>query len=150
MDLIKEKFLSWQSKETEDTPAQTITDVDDADDIALKANTPAQTESLPHNLQRAAVGIGLHINVDKTEYMFLNQRGDISTLKREPLKLVDKLIYLVSWSCWIYWLNNPPPMSVLYMTLKNLMVRFQQCLSFEECRVPLHCHCSQVHSGPEW
>ena len=33
----------------------------------------------------------------------------------------------------------PPPMSVLDMTLNNLMVRFQQCLSFGECEVPFHC-----------
>ena len=30
----------------------------------------------------------------------------------------------------------------LDMTLNNLMVRFQQCWSFGECGVPLHCHCS--------
>ena len=41
-------------------------------------------------------------------------------------------------------------MSILDMTLNNLMVKFQQCWSFGECGVPLHCHRSQVHSGPEW
>ena len=46
--------------------------------------------------------------------------------------------------------KTPPPTSVLDMTLNNLMVRFQQCWSLGECRVPLHCHCSQVHSDPEW
>ena len=46
--------------------------------------------------------------------------------------------------------QGPPPTSVLDMTLNNLMVRFQQCWSFGKCGVPLHCHCSQVHSGPEW
>ena len=42
-----------------------------------------------------------------------------------------------------------PLTSVLDMTLNNLMVRFQQCWALGECRVPLRCHCSQVHSGPE-
>ena len=61
----------------------------------------------------------------------------------------------VSWGCRIHWLHlcrgvRPPPTSVLDMTLNNLMVRFQQYWSFGECRVPLHCHSSQVHSGPEW
>ena len=32
----------------------------------------------------------------QTEYMCFNQRGDISTLKVDPLKLVDKFIYLGS------------------------------------------------------
>ena len=35
-------------------------------------------------------------------------------------------------------------------TLNNLMVRFQWCWGFGECRALLHCHCSLVHSGPEW
>ena len=70
-------------------PAQTITDADDTDDIALLANTPARAESLLHSLERAAAGIGLYVNAEKTEYMCFNQRGDISTLKSGPLKLVD-------------------------------------------------------------
>ena len=45
---------------------------------------------------------------------------------------------------------RPPPMSILYMTLNNLMVRFQWCWRFGECGAHLHCHCSQVHSGPKW
>ena len=61
-------------------PAQTITDVDYADNIAFLANTLAQTETLLHNLERAAAGIGLLVNADETEYMCLNQRGDIFTL----------------------------------------------------------------------
>ena len=54
---------------------QTITDVDYADDIALLANTPAQAESLQQSLERAAAGIGLRVNTDKTEYLCFNQRG---------------------------------------------------------------------------
>ena len=56
----------------------------------------------------------------------------------------------VSWGYRIHWLHlckgvRPPPKRVSwYMTLNNLMVRLQQCWSFGECRVPLHCH------GPEW
>ena len=42
-------------------------DVDYADDIMLLANTPAQAESLLHSLERAAGGIGLHVNADKTQ-----------------------------------------------------------------------------------
>ena len=41
-------------------------------------------------------------------------------------------------------------MNVLDRTLSNLLVRFQWCWCFWECRVPLHCRCSQVHSGPEF
>ena len=73
-----------------------MTDADYADDIALQANTPAQAESLQQSLERAAAGIGLHVNTDKTEYMCFNQRGEISTLKDGPLKQVDNFTYLGS------------------------------------------------------
>ena len=75
-------------------PAKTITDP--ADDIALLANTPARAEFQLHSLERAAAGIGLHVNAHKTEYMCFNQRGDISTLNGSSLKLVDKFTYLGS------------------------------------------------------
>ena len=77
-------------------PAKTITDADYADDIAILANTPNQAETLLHSLERAAAGIGLYVNAHKTEYMCFNQTGDISTLERTPLKLVDKFTYLGS------------------------------------------------------
>ena len=70
-------------------PAQTITDVDYADDIALQANTPAQAENLPQSLERTAACIGLHVNADKTEYMSFIQRGDVSTLNGSSLKPVE-------------------------------------------------------------
>ena len=73
--------------------AQTITDTDYTNDIALLANTPAQAETLLHCLEQAAAGIGLHVNADKTEYMCFNQRGHISTLDGWFFKLVDKFTY---------------------------------------------------------
>ena len=73
-----------------------ITDADYADDIAILANTPDQPETLLHSFERAAAGIGLHVNAHKTEYMCYNQTGDITTLDGTPLKLVDKFTYLGS------------------------------------------------------
>ena len=75
---------------------KTITDADYADDIALLANRPNQAETLLHSLERDAAGIGLHVNAHKTEFMCFNQKGDISTLDRTSLKLVDKFTYLGS------------------------------------------------------
>ena len=77
-------------------PAKTITDADYADDIAILANTAKQAETLLHSLERAAAGIGLHVNAHKTEYMCYNQTGNISTLEGTSLKLVDKFTYLGS------------------------------------------------------
>ena len=67
----------------------------DTDESNL-ANTPDQAETLLHSLERAAAGIGLYVNVHKTEYMCYNQTGDFSTLDGSPLKLVDKFTYLGS------------------------------------------------------
>ena len=96
IDLMKENSFKLAKERSRRYPAQTITGADYADDILLIANKPAQTESLLHSLERVICGIGLHVNADKTEYMSLNQRGDISTLKRCPLKLVNKFTYLRS------------------------------------------------------
>ena len=77
-------------------PAQTITDVDYADNIALLAITLVQAESLLHSLERASGGIRLHVNAGKTEYMYFNQSGDISTINGGSLKLVNKFTNLES------------------------------------------------------
>ncbi len=45
---------------------------DYADEIALLAKAPAQAETLLHSPERAAAGIGLHVNAHKTEYMCLD------------------------------------------------------------------------------
>ena len=94
IDKMKENGFKLTKERNRRYPAQTITDVNYADDITLQANAPAQAESLLHSLERATEGIGLHVNVHKTEYMCFNKRGDISTLKGSSMKLVDKFTYL--------------------------------------------------------
>ena len=96
IDKIRENGFELTKKRSRRYPAKTITDADYADDIALLANTPNQAETLLHSLERAAASIGLHVNAHKTEYMCYNQTGDISTLDRTSLKLVDKFTYLGS------------------------------------------------------
>ena len=87
---------SQQRKRSRRYLAKTITDADYAIDIALLANAPTQVETLLHSLERAAAGIGLHVNAHKMEYMWFNQTGDISTLNGSSLKLVDKFTDLGS------------------------------------------------------
>ena len=86
IDKIKENGFKQIKERSRRYLAKTITDADYADDIALLANTTAQTQL--HSLERADAGIGLHVSAHKTEYMCFNQTGDISTLK-----LVDKFTY---------------------------------------------------------
>ena len=96
IDNIRENGFELTKKKSRRYPAKTITDADYADDIALLANTPNQAETLLHSLERAAAGIGLHVNAHKTEFMCFNQKGDISTQDGTSLKLVDKFTYLGS------------------------------------------------------
>ena len=96
IDKMKENDFKLTKERSRRYPAQTITDADFTDDIALLANALAQAETMLHSLERAAAGIGLHINAHKTEYMSFNQTDSISTLNGSPLKLVDKFTYLGS------------------------------------------------------
>ena len=95
IDKIRENGFELR-EEAKDTPAKTITDANYADDLALLVNTPNQAETLLHSLERAAAGIGLHVNAHKTEYICYNQTGNIATLDGSSLKLVDKFTYLGS------------------------------------------------------
>ena len=94
MDKIKENGFELTKKRIRRYSAKIITCPDYAHDIGILANTPAQAKTLLHRLERAAAGIGLHVNVHKTEYMCFNQTGDISTLNGSSQKLVDKFTYL--------------------------------------------------------
>ena len=93
IDKIRENGFVLKKKRSRRHPVKTITDADNADDIALPANTPNQAEKLLHSLELAAAGIGLHVSAHKTEYMCYNKTGDISTQDGSSLKLVDKLTY---------------------------------------------------------
>ena len=79
IDKIKENGFELTKKRSRRYPTKTITDADYTDDIAIMANAPAQVETLLHSLERAAAGIGLHVNAHKTEYMCFNQTVDIFT-----------------------------------------------------------------------
>ena len=95
---MKENVFTLEKARSRQHSAQTIMDADYTDEIALVANTLGQAESLLHRLEKAAGGIGIHVNADKTEYMCFNQnrKGEISTLKGGSLELVDKFTYLGS------------------------------------------------------
>ena len=61
----------------------------------------------------------------------------------------------VSWGCRIHWLHlcrgvRTPPNECPRYDTKQSDGDIPKCWSFGECGVPLYCHPSQVHSGPEW
>ena len=52
IDKIRENGFELTKKRSRKYPAKTITDADDADDIAILANTPNLAETLLHSLER--------------------------------------------------------------------------------------------------
>ena len=64
------------------------------DSLLMAVHALVNRVSILHSLERAAAGIGLHVNTHKTKYMCYSQTGDISRLDGTPLKLVDKFTYL--------------------------------------------------------
>ena len=70
-DFTLKKAWSWWY------PAETIADEDYVDDRVLLVNTPTQTESLQPAPRIAAGGIGLLVNINKTEYLCFNKEGAI-------------------------------------------------------------------------
>ena len=72
IDKMEDNVFKLTKESSRRYPVHTITDADYADDITLLANTPAQAETLLHSQERAAAGLGLHINPHKTEYTCFN------------------------------------------------------------------------------
>ena len=71
-------------------PAETMTDADNIDNQPLYENTLTRIESLLHRLEQVAGGTVPHVNVNKTKFMHFKQKGAITTLRNNPLKLEDQ------------------------------------------------------------
>ena len=68
-------------------PAKTMTDAVYADDLALLTNTLALTESLLHNREQAARGVGLYLNSNITELIHFKQKGSHIHFKWQASKI---------------------------------------------------------------
>ena len=77
-------------------PANKLTDVDYADDLAITADTVLDAEKLLHLLEDAAKEVGLYVNASKTEHINFNQEGTIKTKAGNSIKAVENFIYLGS------------------------------------------------------
>ena len=75
---MKENGFTLKKARSKQYPTQTITDANYADEIAQLSNSTAQTESQLHSLEKAAGSIDLHVNTDKTEYMYFKIKQEIS------------------------------------------------------------------------
>ena len=96
MDKNKELGFTLKKWQNRRHPAETITDIYYADDLALLSDTINDANDLLHHLERAAKGIGLNVNVKKTEYISYNQQGNIKSLAGKDIKSVEEFTYLGS------------------------------------------------------
>lgn len=73
--------------------------MDFADDIALLSEEIAQAQELLDRVEKEAAGVGLHVNVDKTEAMVFNHTTPVEIKARsgELIKVVDNFKYLGAW-----------------------------------------------------
>ena len=80
-------------------PADVITDLDFADDIALLSDTLDQAQELLSRVESAADAVGLQMNVSKTKVMAYNSKEDIvlTTQSGSCLEHVHDFQYLGSW-----------------------------------------------------
>ena len=85
IDKIRENGFELTKKRSRRYPEKTISDADYVDDIALLANTPNQAETLLHSLERAAAGIGLHVNAHKTEWNLSETSRQIHLPRKQRL-----------------------------------------------------------------
>ena len=70
IDLIKQNGFTFKEKKATSRryPVETITKADNADDLALLANTPAEAGLLLHSLAQAAEDICTYVNANKIIY----------------------------------------------------------------------------------
>ena len=81
-------------------PAETISDLDFADDICLLSDTIEKAQKLLKRVETACRKVGLHLNAKKTEVVPINvplPYIPLKTIERQELKSVDDFKYLGSW-----------------------------------------------------
>ena len=73
-----------------------ITDLDFADEIALVTEEMEQAKDFLHCVQQNAAKVGLHLNVDKTEFTSFNQEQEqvLKSVNDENIKKLDNFKYL--------------------------------------------------------
>ena len=98
IDENSELGFTLQPRRSRRYPAETITDADFADDLALLADNSIDAEALLLLLEEAAQAVGLNVNYGKTNYMaFREQNAVIKGMNGDVLDEVDNFKYLGSW-----------------------------------------------------
>jgi len=91
--------VTLRPKQGSRCPAEYLTDLDFADDIALVSETTRNAQALLQKLETAATAVGLTINQSKTKAMIIGDKptGEQILLKTRNIDIVDDFCYLGSW-----------------------------------------------------
>ena len=96
LDNLNDRGLQIQPRRSRRHPAQQLTDLYFADDLALI--TVEDAEALLHSLERAAALIRLYCNVSKTEYINTTEGShNLKSLSGGTIKRVQDFKYLGAW-----------------------------------------------------
>ena len=85
--LVKRKSMIYS--------AEHITDIGYAEDIAVITNSMIDANTLLHKIEDTAKDIGLHINSDTTELLYINHEN-MKILSGHYIKRVEEFKYLGS------------------------------------------------------
>ena len=95
LDNMQEKGIQLHPRRSSRHPAQHLTDLDFADDLALIAESVKNAEALLQSLEDVAAQIGLHCNEGKTEYITNStDPPELKSLSGATIKRVDDFKYL--------------------------------------------------------
>ena len=97
-DNLSDRGLQIQPRHSRRHPAQHLTDLDFADDLALITELVEDAEALLESLERAVVPIGLYCNESKTEYINTTRSShNLKSLSGGNIKRVQDFKYLGAW-----------------------------------------------------
>ena len=95
LDNMKEKGLMTKPRQSSRYPAQHLTDLDFADDLALTSDSIKDAETLLQSLEEAASKVGLYCNEGKTEFITTSPKPtDLRSLNGITIKRVVDFKYL--------------------------------------------------------
>ena len=96
MDNDRELRFTLTERRSRRYPAEQLTDIDYADDIAVTSNTLKDANTLLLKIELATKEIGFNINTEKTEYINFNQNNNLhmESIGGNMIKRVEYFKYL--------------------------------------------------------
>ena len=105
MALNNSDGLTLHTQKSKRKPAEKLSDLDFADDIALLSDSLADAQAMLNRVEQSCQAVGLHLNSTKTKFMHINPKanaGQLKSSKNEPIELVSDFKYLGGYTATKY------------------------------------------------